>query len=342
MTVWIIGTIVLSALLFFLLFILPPLRLRMIRSRNLAAAQRQAQGIIDASGPGLEKRAQGGPTRVTVLIENHKDEKLTDLEAEHGLSFCFERDGRKILFDTGTSGAVVGNAKKLGIDLAEIDTIILSHGHYDHGGGLAAVLRINSQAPAYVGKNATEGRYACVLWYSSKWIGLDRKLIDSFSYRFRFVNALRDLGDGFFILTDLKGPHPIPAGNKALHRDDDGQLVQDTFEDEIALVIKDTDGIVVVTGCSHNGILNIVEAAKKQFPSAPLKAVLGGFHLIDPRFASMSEKSGDVRELAEKLLESGAGWFATGHCTGVPAFTALKSVMGDKLDYLSTGSRFTV
>jgi 7,8-dihydropterin-6-yl-methyl-4-(beta-D-ribofuranosyl)aminobenzene 5'-phosphate synthase len=276
---------------------------------------------------------------VTVLIENHRDQNLTELVAEHGLSLHIEQDGKTFLFDTGATGAAIRNARRLGVDLCAIDAVVVSHGHRDHGGGLQAFFAENDHAPVYLGTGAVVERYSPLFWFWKMPIGLDEKIIEANRARIRFVESTTRIGEGLSIITGLSGTHPAPLDRGTLLKRQNGRLVADDFTDEIALVIQNRDGLVVLSGCGHNGILNLLDRVGVSFRKVPIKAVLGGFHLMNPRLVELSQSKSEIEQLAQDLLDSGVQRFMTGHCTGVDAYKILKSIMKDRLEYLSTGSR---
>ena len=144
--------------------------------------------------------------RVVTLIENTSPRD--ELVCEHGLSLYIETGEYRILFDAGQSGAFADNAEKLGIDLRKVDFAVLSHGHYDHGGGLLRFLEINSTAPVYLRKEAFEPHFNA----ASKDIGLDRKLLDS--NRLVFVDNDREIEPGIQLVScnDRQPLYPISAG----------------------------------------------------------------------------------------------------------------------------------
>jgi 7,8-dihydropterin-6-yl-methyl-4-(beta-D-ribofuranosyl)aminobenzene 5'-phosphate synthase len=226
----------------------------------------------------------------------------------------------------------------MGIDLRRVRAVVVSHGHRDHGGGLKAFFEVNDHAPVFLGENAVTERYSPLFWFRKIPIGLERRVIQANQHRIRFVDSTTRITEGLSIITGLSGSHTAPMDQGVLLKRMNSRLVADDFTDEVALVIENQDGLVVLSGCGHNGILNLLDAVRGTFPEAPIKAVLGGFHLMNPRLIEMSESRTAIEQLGQRLLDSGVQRFMTGHCTGVDAFKVLKSVMQDRLEYLSTGS----
>lgn len=272
---------------------------------------------------------------VVCLIENQKED--TRLEAEHGLSLFIDDGEEKILFDTGATGKVVDNARLLDVKLEEVDLAIISHGHRDHGGGLESFFQVNPDAPVYMCQGADK-KHLRVDADSSKDISLDYHVLGEYAHRIHFLNKSTPLGKNLCILTDIKLRHDIPDGNRLLFEESGSQLVQDNFHHELVMVLKRRDGLVVFTGCSHQGILNILDSVVDNFPDTPLVAVVGGLHLMIPPDDDTVNPE-ELEILAYRLLKYPIGSIYTGHCTGTRAYHFLKGIMGDRIEYLATGSR---
>ena len=268
--------------------------------------------------------------KITTLLENTRLAEREDLTAQHGLALHIEWQERQILFDSGPSSAFWTNAELLGIDLRQVEVAILSHHHYDHGGGLRRFLQGNPSAKIYLRRFERGEPEAKVFWIFRRYVGLDKELLARYPERFEFIENEREPVPGAFILTKIEKPHPIPSGNQRLWIKEGIRHRPDDFEHELLLVIRQDDGLVIFSGCSHQGILNLVEAALKRFPGEPVKALFGGFH-------TMADSDLNVQKIGECLLEYPIQSIYTGHCTGKRAYEVLKSVMGNKLEYLPTG-----
>jgi 7,8-dihydropterin-6-yl-methyl-4-(beta-D-ribofuranosyl)aminobenzene 5'-phosphate synthase len=281
--------------------------------------------------------------RVTTLIENDRVEGREDLTAEFGLSLHIQRGDLQILFDTGASGAFADNAGRLGIDLKQVSVAVLSHHHFDHGGGLRRFLAGNERARVHLRASGWAPRYFRTLVVVKRPIGLDPSLFDRYAHRFEFVTESLEIAPGVFLLTDIGAQHPRPQGNRHLFVERNGELEPDPFEHELVLVVLEDDGMVVFTGCSHHGILNMMEAARSRFPGLSIKAVFGGFHLIGvPFFDSMAAPREEVEAIGRKILDLTEGPVFTGHCTGRKAYGVLAGVMGSSLRPFSTGTSVEV
>jgi 7,8-dihydropterin-6-yl-methyl-4-(beta-D-ribofuranosyl)aminobenzene 5'-phosphate synthase len=185
--------------------------------------------------------------------------------------------------------------------------------------------------------------YTRILPFLKRYIGLDKALITSYPDRFRTLRTSTEILPDVFVFPHISGAYPRPAGNKRLLVRRQGKLVLDDFSHEIVMAIKENNKLVIFTGCSHSGILNMVDTVARELKGIPIKAVFGGFHLVAaPPFNFMSGSQGEVEELARKVLDFPIDQTFTGHCTGTKAFAVLKGVMGERLTDLITGSSFEV
>ncbi len=250
--------------------------------------------------------------------------------SEHGLSFYIEARGKRILFDTSQSGAFLHNAALLGIKLDELDAIVLSHGHYDHGGGLEALAERLGPAlpPVYAGVGFERAKYSQTPALRED-IGVDQVPLTSRGVRIESVGERRSLGPGLHMLPGAPlGPHASLSPRLRVVKD--GVEEEDQFDEELSLIIEEEDGLVVISGCAHRGIVNIVGDALAAFPGQALKAVIGGFHLGD---ASL----GELRAVAEELAAMKPELLYCCHCTGPRGFAALWAAMGERVRWLSCG-----
>jgi 7,8-dihydropterin-6-yl-methyl-4-(beta-D-ribofuranosyl)aminobenzene 5'-phosphate synthase len=280
---------------------------------------------------------------ITALIENTRSEDRKDLKAEHGLSLHIKHEGKQILFDTGATEAFSDNAEKLGVHINQVDITVISHHHFDHGGGLLHLLESNQKTKIHLRQCEEKEYYFKALGFINKFVGLDWRLLNKYADRINFVNELTEISPSVFILTEIKKPYPQPNGNRYLFAKEGNTYELDSFEHELIMVIREKDGLVAFTGCSHNGILNMIDSVAKQFPNVRIKAVLGGFHLIGlPILNTMSGRKREVEDIGKEILKYPIEKLYTGHCTGMKAYRILKGVLGDKLEHFPTGGRIEV
>ena len=248
-----------------------------------------------------------------------------DLVCEHGLSLYIEANGKRILFDAGQTAAFADNAEKMGVDLAQVDLCILSHGHYDHGGGLARFLEVNDHAPVYVSRHAFGDHYNG----EEKYIGLDWMLLNE--ERISFVGDNLTIDDTLSLHGCSNFPQPYYTDAYGMQVLRKGQYETDDFRHEMYLLIREGERRIIVSGCSHRGVMNI----KTWF--AP-DVFVGGFHLmkLDP-----GKDATRLKFTAMELLKKETVYY-TGHCTGEKQFAVLKEHMGDRLQALSTGAVYEV
>ncbi len=259
--------------------------------------------------------------KVTVLVEDTGKEP--GLCAEHGLSLYLETEKHKVLFDMGQSGTFAKNAEALDIDLKEADLAVISHGHYDHGGGLKAFCDINHKVPIYTSRFA----FAACISEDHRNIGLDPSLIEN--QQMVLTEDKLCIDDELELCSCNHCPRLIPIDPAGLKTIRDGTQMPDDFRHEQYLIVHDGNKQVVVTGCSHKGILNIVHWLQPDI-------LIGGFHLMNLPYSREGKER--LENIAETLMKYDTIYY-TGHCTGTEAYHILKQKMGDRIHSLSTGQR---
>ncbi len=252
--------------------------------------------------------------KITALVENTVGNKL--VEAEHGLSLFIETQGRRILFDMGQTNLFESNAEKLGVNLSAVETAVLSHGHYDHGGGLKRFLEINGNAPVYISRYAFEPHYNG----EEKYIGLDTSLEEN--SRLVTTYDVTEISDGITIYSCRDNPSEHNLGSFGLNMLSDGKLVPDDFRHEQYLLVNEDGKRVLFSGCSHKSIMDIVSRFRPD-------VLIGGFHFsklpLDEKLASYAE-----------FLDGFDTDYYTCHCTGTEQYGFMRGHMR-KLNYISCG-----
>jgi 7,8-dihydropterin-6-yl-methyl-4-(beta-D-ribofuranosyl)aminobenzene 5'-phosphate synthase len=281
--------------------------------------------------------------KITALVENDVPGDHADLVAEWGLSLHIEHQDKQILFDTGAKGALVRNAERLGVELSHVDKVVLSHHHFDHGGGLPAFFAINDHAKVYLRRPPDGKCYFRALLVVNRFVGLEEGLLDRYQDRFVFIDRFTEVLPDLFIFTDIVAQHALPKGNRYLYLKQPGGYIHDPFCHELVLALRDDDGMVVFTGCSHSGALNMIQTVAQRFPNDRIKGVVGGFHLVGiPMFNTMAGSTAEMIEFGQTMLKLPVDAYWTGHCTGQKAFSALKTVLGERLAEIHTGTTVTV
>lgn len=271
--------------------------------------------------------------KVQCLIENTNQHD--DLIAEHGLSLYIETKECKILMDTGATGKFLDNAVKLGVDISSVDLCFLSHGHYDHGGGLKAFMDANSKAPIYVSPKAF-GQYYHQKGEKNHYIGLEE-----FENRDRFVytDSNTQFPAGISYFTNVTERQLWPSTNRELKEKIDNGYVQDEFQHEQYLVIEEDNKRILISGCAHNGIINILSKFHSIYNCYP-DYVFSGFHMLSKNGYS-NEAVTDIISTGNELNRYGTKFY-TCHCTGEEPFIYLKKIMGDHIEYISTGDEVII
>ena len=282
--------------------------------------------------------------KFTVLIENHALDSA--LHAEHGVSFYIEKDGFRMLFDTGESHLFLENAKTLGIDLSHLDAIAFSHNHYDHCGGFLSYVAAG-YAPCPV--------YAHTGFFRRKWWdhSLDAPEEDTYENAMELVGPIvtpefffqhgyakfRMISDDVFELAPdvyLVGNFPMERGEETPHPSSKMELdpetfVPDQFRDEQICVIRTKHGLVVFTGCAHNGIMNILTTIAQRFPGESIYAMFGGTHLVQSEAPRITNTVAYIRQ--QNIKTAGVC-----HCTGPDAIATFAATVPA---YVEIGAGFT-
>ena len=242
---------------------------------------------------------------------------------EWGFSALIELDGKKILFDTGSrENTVLNNAKELNIDLKGIENVYLSHNHKDHTGGLINLKKNypSSFSVAHVGEGIFYSRPSKKT--DKNHILLNKKKIKDMGVNFSSYKNATQIFPGVWTTGQVPRKYDEKnwsrLGKVVNHL---GETEEDTIPEDQSLFFDTEDGIVIVSGCGHAGIVNTIDYIKKIIPNRPIRKVIGGFHLL-----KLSDKK--LEWTAKKMLESGVEVFVGAHCTGINSTYSIREFMG--------------
>lgn len=282
--------------------------------------------------------------KITVLAENSKSEG-SDLTSEFGLSLYIEYEGKKYLVDTGSADAYLKNAEKLGIDLTDVDVCLISHGHFDHAGGLPEFLKINSKAPVYMMNTAAEGHFLQQKDGSQKYIGIPEGLEQDETGRIQLVDKAMEIRSGVTVIPHFtKGLAKI--GETAnMYKKAGAGYAPDDFDHERSIVFETEKGLVIVSSCSHAGAGNIIHEVAAKFSGSPVYAFIGGLHMmsLQDKEEVCTVPEPEIERLAGQFREIGLHEMWTGHCTGNIAYGLLTKYMGpEQIHHLITGAQFEI
>jgi 7,8-dihydropterin-6-yl-methyl-4-(beta-D-ribofuranosyl)aminobenzene 5'-phosphate synthase len=274
-----------------------------------------------------------GKIRVTVIVENAvKDPKLL---AEHGLAYWIEYQGHRLLFDTGQGKVLAGNAYQLGIPIHESDAIILSHGHYDHTGGVSEILNMPLQIDVYAHPAAFAPKSIRNADGTSREISMpfaSQKAIKTFATRSIAVESATEIYDGFFLTGPVPRRTDFEDTGGSFFLDNDCTKPDPLIDDQ-SVFFETMEGIVVLLGCAHSGVVNILQFIDELTHGKPIRAVIGGMHLLN---ASARRIAATIDEFKRLKVQS----LAPCHCTGTHATIALWNAFPGSCSACCVGTQF--
>ncbi|MDL1969717.1 MAG: MBL fold metallo-hydrolase [Candidatus Desulfofervidaceae bacterium] len=271
--------------------------------------------------------------QLTVLVNNcvHRP----GLKAEHGLSLWLEVENHAYLFDTGASGLVVENARTLGVPLEKASAIILSHGHYDHTGGLLAVLKtIKKKVTIFAHPSIWEKKgHLSEVGIRNIGIPFSKEVLAEAGADFDLFSGPRVIGANMWLTGEIPRKTVFERVESSLVHAEGNSWKPDPILDDQALIIKTQKGLVVITGCAHSGIINTITYSLEYARTDRLYAVIGGFHLWH---ASKEQ----LRLTMESIRAFKPSYLITGHCTGLTAAMELKAFFPQQCHFLDVGLKF--
>lgn len=249
--------------------------------------------------------------KVTVVCENSVQTPLPFV-GEHGLSFCIEGDNGVTVFDTGQGLGFMHNMRLLGIEPGAIDRVIISHGHYDHTGGLLPLLKERrDKLPVYLHHAAFMEKGALLHSGDVRHIGfqVSREVYESEGAEFREISGAAKIDGSITAFSDIKRPDGWRAWDTRLMRSDDSGVIPDPFDDDLSLLIETPSGPVVLLGCAHAGIIEILDNISAETGYKGFHAIIGGTHLD-------SAPADYVDRAIESVKKFNVEIIAVSHCTG--------------------------
>jgi 7,8-dihydropterin-6-yl-methyl-4-(beta-D-ribofuranosyl)aminobenzene 5'-phosphate synthase len=268
-------------------------------------------------------------SKIITLVENTVAQSGKKLIGEHGLSFYIETESNKILFDTGQNLAISNNAKVLGIDLSLIDTVILSHGHYDHSGGLKSLLECNRNFRLYAHPDVFDQKVKGAD-ENFKYIGIpvEKKFLEEKGIELKLDKNPGKIAPGIMTTGEIPLENDFEGLESVFYVKKENSVIADTLADDLALILDTDKGLTVLLGCSHRGVINTLSHVARLTTKKSINAIMGGLHLGK---ASDSKLSQIMAHLGGFGLEK----IGVGHCTGTRALVALSNEFPNRV-FLNT------
>jgi 7,8-dihydropterin-6-yl-methyl-4-(beta-D-ribofuranosyl)aminobenzene 5'-phosphate synthase len=279
----------------------------------------------------IERVGAARLVKLTVLVDDCV--RRRGLLAEHGLAVWIETDSARVLFDTGQGLTLCHNARALGIDLHATDAIVLSHGHYDHAGGLGAARDCFADARLFVHPSAFRPRYAASSQGGSRPVHSQLGALEEARALVREVTLTArptQVAPGIWATGPIPRRTEFEDTGGAFYLDPELRET-DSIVDDQALVIETGQGSVLLLGCGHAGLVNTLEHVAALSPKQPLRAVLGGFHLL-------SASEGRINKTVQSLLRHESLRVGPAHCTGLAAKARLLAAFGHRFIEVSAGT----
>lgn len=271
--------------------------------------------------------------KITTICENSAGSRY--LLGEHGLALLLEVEDQKILFDTGAGLTLTNNAQALGIDLNDLDAVILSHGHFDHTGGLLSLLKHVDEVPVYAHPKIFEAKHRLADKNELKHIGIpcSKQDLENKGANFYLNREATNLGHRIMLSGEIPQTVQNPGADQHFFIKTFSGVVKDPLQDDQAVIIDAPQGLIVVLGCAHAGIINTLYHAIQITGNKMIHTVLGGTHMMNLSFSQ-------INSIVEQLHHFGLQQIAPCHCTGMKARFALYSAFGERFLEHRTGSIF--
>jgi 7,8-dihydropterin-6-yl-methyl-4-(beta-D-ribofuranosyl)aminobenzene 5'-phosphate synthase len=268
--------------------------------------------------------------RLTVLLEDSSDNPM--LQPIHGVSFFIElSNGYKILFDTGQRDIFIKNAEKLSLNILSANMCVISHNHYDHAGGLKSLLKAGYSSQIYLHNTFFREKFSVKNKDRVLSTGADGILLQTYKNISFVSESVTEIEKDVFILTNIPFANSFETiSNKFLIKKDNN-FFQDKFDDELVIAVRTSKGIVVISGCSHRGMINILNFARDYFKSDHIIAFVGGTHLLDASNFRLNKTKDSLSNMNLSTL-------AACHCTGDKGMSFFSRYFPKSFIRIKTGS----
>lgn len=250
--------------------------------------------------------------KLTTLMDNLPSENKA-LINEHGLSVLVETAHKRLLFDCGASDAAWRNARRMGRNIRGLDAVVISHSHYDHAAGYRDLIESGcGSSVLYTGREFLQAKYAFDgVKYTDLSAGFGEDFLEEHSIEHRVCEESLQIDDGVWLVGHFARRHAFESIPERFVRETPEGMVRDLFEDEICLAAETQQGLVVLVGCSHPGILNMIETVHERL-DRPVYAVFGGTHLMEADEARIGRTVRTLKQMGLRIL-------GLGHCSGTLA-----------------------
>ena len=258
------------------------------------------------------------------------------LLAEHGLSLWIKNEDRQILFDAGQTSVFLQNALSMGIPINDADAVVLSHGHYDHCGGVPSYPFGGCDTKIYIGSGAFEKKLSVkdgqIRNIGVTWSPEFREKVKDRIFQ---TDDCSEIFPGVYVLGAIAQTNDFERVSPCFFTERNGTKIEDHMDEEQLLIIERNAGLAVFSGCSHKGIVNCVEHVKKRFPGKKIDTLVAGMHL-------QSVETERLKATINYLVNSGIQNIIPLHCTGIQAICDLKNALKDRCQIFAVGDNVLI
>ena len=277
--------------------------------------------------------------RITILCENTVGNSLSAL-GEHGFAAFIETKSGNYLFDTGQGHSILHNAKFLKKDLTSIESIFLSHGHYDHTGGILKVLRLKDNLSINAHPFVFSRKYALLKTNgreTKRYIGMKfkKEYLEKQGAEFVFNSSFSEVGEGIYLTGEVPRTTDFEKGDKRLLVEENGSLVPDPLLDDQSLILKTKKGLVIILGCAHSGLINTLQHIVSNFKDEKIHTIIGGTHLGFLKEEQLDKTISHLKRYDFKSL-------GASHCTGLKAAARLFQEFKEKFFFANVGTSVVI